>query len=136
VNIQAEGVTSSTEVPEKARRRRFTAAYKERILVEADACTKAGEMGALLRREGLYSSHLTAWRAARRDGGQDGLKAKPRGPKPKSAKAKANDKRVAQLEREVRRLTARAELAEGLVALQKKVAALLGSPLTDDDEPS
>jgi transposase-like protein len=123
-------------VPEKARRRRFATAYKERILVEAEACTKAGEIGALLRREGLYSSHLTAWRAARREGGPGGLKAKQRGPKPKSPAAKATDKRVAQLEREVRRLTARAELAEGLVALQKKVAALLGEPLTDEDETS
>jgi transposase len=136
VDTQAERVGSSTEVPEKARRRRFAAAYKERILVEADACAKGGELGALLRREGLYSSHLAAWRNARRDRGLDGLKPQQRGPKQRLPAGKAKDKRLGQLERDLRRMKARAERAEALVELQKKVAALLGDPLTDEDEPS
>jgi transposase len=135
VTIQTEAVRSSSEVPEKARRRRFNAEFKQRILREADACAKAGELGALLRREGLYSSHLAAWRAAVRDRGQKGLDPQKRGPQPRPA-GKKDRKRIEQLERENRRLQARAERAEALVDLQKKVAALLGSPLTDEDEPS
>ncbi len=104
--------------------------------MEADACTQSGEQGALLRREGLYSSHLAAWRAARRDRGLDGLKPQQRGPKQRPPAGKAKDKRLAQLERDLRRMKARAERAEALVELQKKVAALLGDPLTDEDEPS
>src|SRR5882672_4450129 len=73
--------TSDTEVVAKAQRRRFTAEYKRRIVREADRCTKLGEIGALLRREGLYSSHLTTWRAARDRGELAGLSPKPRGPK-------------------------------------------------------
>jgi len=132
---QADAVRSSTEVPEKARRRRFTAEYKQRILREADACTKPGELGALLRREGLYSSNLTMWRAAVREGGQKRLEPQKRGPQARPATRKDRN-RIEQLERENRRLKARAERAEALVDLQKKVAALLGKPLTDEDEPS
>ena len=132
---QADVVRSPTEVPEKARRRRFTAEYKHRILREADACTRPGELGALLRREGLYSSNLAAWRTAVRDRGHKGLEPQKRGPQRPPA-GNASKKRIEQLERELRRATARAERAEALVALQKKVAALLGKPLTDEDEPS
>ena len=135
MTTQADVVRSPTEVPEKARRRRFTAEYKRRILREADACTKPGELGALLRREGLYSSNLAAWRTAVRNRGQKGLEPQQRGPQRPPA-GKGNKKRIEQLERELRRATARAERAEALVALQKKVAALLGKPLTDEDEPS
>jgi len=135
VTIQADAVRSSTEVPEKARRRRFTAEYKQRILREADACTKPGELGALLRREGLYSSNLTVWRAAVREGGQKRLEPQKRGPQARPA-TRRDRNRIEQLERENRRLKARAERAEALVDLQKKVAALLGKPLTDEDEPS
>ena len=81
MTIPADAVKFSTEVPEKARRRRFPAEYKQRILREAEACTKPGELGALLRREGLYSSHLSIWRAAVRDGGQKQLEPQKRGPK-------------------------------------------------------
>jgi transposase len=132
---QADAVRSSTEVPEKARRRRFTAEYKQRILREADACTKPGELGALLRRECLYSSNLTVWRAAVREGGQKRLEPQKRGPQARLTTRKDRN-RIEQLERENRRLKARAERAEALVDLQKKVAALLGKPLTDEDEPS
>ena len=116
------------EVMAKVTRRRFTAAYKRRILEEADRCTKPGEIGALLRREGLYSSNLTAWRGARARGELAGEGEKRRGPKPTSPDAK----RVLRLERENRRLRARVERAEALVEVQKKLSALLHQP----DEPS
>lgn len=119
-----------TEVVAKATRRRFTVAYKRRVLQEADRCAQPGEIGALLRREGLYSSHLTAWRAARARGELGGDGAKRRGPKPKPAPPEA--KRILQLERENRRLRARAERAEALVEVQKKLSALL----QQDDGPS
>src|SRR3972149_3496587 len=73
----------SPEVPEKARRRRFEAAYKLRILAEADRCAAAGQLGELLRREGLYSSHLTSWRKQRDAGALEALAPKQRGRKPK-----------------------------------------------------
>ncbi len=113
------------EVVAKAIRRRFTAEYKRKILREADACTAPGAIGALLRREGLYSSHLTTWRAQRERGELAGLTPKPRGPAPKPKNPLAG--KVAALERAVSRLTARAERAEALVELQKKVAELLGT---------
>ena len=136
MTTQADVVRSAIEVPEKARRRRFTAEYKRRILREAEGCTKPGELGALLRREGLYSSNLAAWRTALRDRGQKGLEPQQRGPQQRPPAGTGNRKRVEQLEREIRRLKARAERAEALVALQKKVAALLGNPLTDEEESS
>ena len=110
-----------------AQRRRFPAQYKLRILREAEGCTQPGELGALLRREGLYSSHLTAWRAARKRGELEGLSAKKRGPKRQQRDVR--DKRIADLERENKRLRARAERAEALVEVQKKVAELLGMDL-------
>mgnify|MGYP001611647589 FL=1 len=116
-------VKQEVEVVAKAQRRRFTAAYKRRILQEAERCTKPGEVGALLRREGLYSSNLTAWRAARARGELAGDEVKRRGPKPKPPHPEA--KRILQLERENRRLRARAERAEVLVEVQKKLSALL-----------
>lgn len=123
-------VKQEVEVVAKAQRRRFTAAYKRRMLQEAERCTKPGEVGALLRREGLYSSHLTTWRAARARGELAGDRAKRRGPKPKPSHPEA--KRILQLERENRRLRARAERAEALVEVQKKLSALLHQ----DDGPS
>jgi transposase-like protein len=115
------------EVVAKPTRRRFTAEYKRRILREADACTEPGAIGALLRREGLYSSHLTTWRAQRERGELAGLTPKKRGPTPKPQNPLAA--KVAALEREVARQKARADRAETLVDLQKKVAELLGTPL-------
>jgi hypothetical protein len=136
--IPTEGVATSTrrevEVLAQAERRRFTIEYKRRFLQEADSCTKPGELGALLRREGLYSSHLAAWRAARARGEFGGRSAKRRGPKGRAGHPDA--KRVLQLERENRRLRARAERAEALVELQKKVAALLGNELPPSGEES
>jgi len=118
---------AETEVVARAQRRRFTAEYKRRIVREADRCTHAGEIGALLRREGLYSSHLTSWRAARDRGELAGLAPKPRGPK--ASPPDPRDKKIAEQEREIARWKQRAERAEALVEVQKKVAALLGAPL-------
>ena len=131
--VEGVPVTVETEVSAKAARRRFPAAEKLRVLREADRCTKLGELGALLRREGLYSSHLSAWRAARQRGELAGLTARTRGPKAKPVDPR--DRKIAELERETRRLQARLERAEGLIAVQKKVAQLLGVPLESDEKP-
>ncbi len=114
------------EVVAKATRRRFTVEYKRKILREADGCKTPGAVGALLRREGLYSSHLTTWRAARERGDLAGPIAKKRGPVPRGPDLR--DRRIAELERETTRWRKRAERAEALVEVQKKVAALLGTP--------
>ena len=121
--LTGSSLGQEVEVVAKATRRRFTAAYKRRMLREAARCTKPGELGALLRREGLYSSNLTAWRAARARGALAGEGTRRRGPKPKPAPPDA--KRILELERENRRLRARAERAEALVEVQKKLSALL-----------
>lgn len=120
------------EVLAKATRRRFSAEYKLRILREAEACTRPGERGALLRREGLYSSNLTTWRAQRRRGELAGLAPKKRGPAAKATNPLTA--KVAALEREVTRQTARAERAEALVELQKKVSEILGIELQRNGE--
>jgi transposase-like protein len=112
------------EVPDRPKRRRFKAEDKRRILLEADACTRSGELGALLRREGLYSSSLSAWRAARKRGEIAGLAPKKRGPK--ATPPDPRDRRLAEMERENGRLKARVERAEGLIAIQKKVSEILG----------
>ena len=123
-------MTTETEVVAKARRRRFTATEKLRVLKEADGCTRPGELGALLRREGLYSSHLSAWRAARQRGELAGLTPRPRGPKVKPVDPR--DRKLAEQAREITRLQARLERAEGLIEVQKKVSQLLGIPLESD----
>ena len=106
-------VAPEVEVLAKAERRRFTAEYKRKILKEADACTKPGELGALLRREGLYSSLLATWRAASRRGELSGLRPQRRGPKGKTRDVR--DKRIAELERENRRLKRRAARRIGIM---------------------
>jgi transposase-like protein len=119
------------EVPAKPTRRRFSAEYRLRILKEADACKKAGELGALLRREGLYSSHLITWRQQRDRGALTGMRATKRGRKPRLV-----DPRVKQLEAENRRLQRKLQRAETIITFQKKVAEILGIPLKplDSDE--
>jgi transposase len=119
----------AVEVTEKAKRRQYSTAYKLKILHEADCCTKPGELGAMLRREGLYSSHLAAWRKARAKGERKGLEAKQRGPRAMAADPSAQ--KLAEQEREMARWKARAERAEALVEIQKKVAALLGIDLPE-----
>ncbi len=125
-------VTSEVEVTAKPTRRRYTAEYKHKILREADTCTRPGDMGALLRREGLYSSNLTVWRKQRERRELEGLSQKKRGPSSKEKNPLAA--KVATLERENRRLKARAERAEGLVELQKKVSEILGIELKHNGE--
>ena len=124
--------TSEVEVMAKPTRRRYSAEYKLRILREADAGTRRGEIGALLRREGLYSSNLTAWRKQREKRELEGLGQKRRGPLPKENNPLAD--KVKALERETARLRARAERAEGLVELQKKVSEILGIELKHNGE--
>jgi transposase len=119
------------EVVAKATRRQFTLEYKRKIVREADGCKTPGAVGALLRREGLYSSHLTTWRAARERGDLAGAP-KKRGPARRAVDPR--DKRISELERERTRWQKRAERAEALVELQKQMAALLGTPLAT--EPS
>ncbi len=130
--LETSAMTGQTEVVEKARRRRFKAAEKLRILKEADGCTKPGELGALLRREGLYSSHLSAWRAARQRGELAGLTARRRGPKPQPVDPR--DRKIGEQAREITRLQRRLERAEGLIEVQKKVSQLLGIPLENEDK--
>lgn len=122
---------TEVEVAEKPERRRFSAEYKRKVLKEADTCVRPGELGALLRREGLYSSHLATWRAARERGEIAGLAPKRRGPAPRPKNPL--ESKVATLEREVRRWQARAERAEALVELQKKVSEILGKPLPEPE---
>jgi len=116
----------------KPTRRRLTAEYKIGVLREADGCIRPGEIGALLRREGLYSSSLAAWRKQREKGELEGLWQRNRGPLPRE-KNPLDDK-VRVLERENTRLKARAERAEGLVELQKKVSEILGIELKQSAE--
>ncbi len=89
------------ELAERPRRRRFSAEYKARILREAEACTRTGEIGAMLRREGLYTSHLTAWRKQRDAGALEGLAPRKRGPRGPSPEQVENDRLRLALERTV-----------------------------------
>ncbi len=117
------------EVAAKAKRRAFTAEYKKRILAEADAATEPGAIGALLRREGLYSSHLTTWRQERADGINQAFSRK-RGPKiRRDVTAEEN----ARLRRQNERLTEELRKAHLIIDVQKKVAALLGRPIQTPD---
>jgi transposase len=124
------------EVVPKASRRTFSAAEKVRILNQADACTQPGQIGALLRREGLYSSHLVKWRRLRAAGQLQALTPQPRGPKPTPPDPLTEE--LAQLRKENARLQARLAQAEIIIDVQKKVAQLLGEtrPLPHPDEPS
>ena len=124
---------AKTEVSEKAKRRRFTAEYKAKIVREADRCTERGELGALLRREGLYSSHLAEWRAQLARVGVEGLKARKRGPKARVLDER--DRKLAEQEREIAKLKKRAERAEAIVDFQKKVSTILGIVLPESEEP-
>ena len=118
--------TPDPEVPAKVQRRQFTATYRLRILREADACTKHGALGALLRREGLYSSHLVNWRRQRDQGELVAGRARRRGPTPKPI-----DPRVRQLEVENRRLQRKLARAETIITLQKNYPARLPRYLLD-----
>ena len=118
------GSRVSPEVVAKAKRRRFSAEYRLEILKQADACKGAGEIGALLRREGLYSSLLSTWRKQREQMALAALRGRKRGPKPKAV-----DPRVKQLEKENGRLQRQLKQAVTIIEIQKKVAGMLGIPL-------
>ena len=136
VTEPANGVSENEEVKievvAKAQRRQFSASYKKRICSEADRCTRPGELGALLRREGLHSSTVRRWRMQREAGAASGLDVKKRGPKPAAdpmlvrelAKQK---KRNAQLEKKLAQ-------AKMIIDIQKKVSVLLGIDLDEKSE--
>lgn len=126
------GSTPDPEVAALPKRRRFSATYKRGIVRAAAACKESGEVGALLRREGLYSSHLTHWRREVDGAEQAALAPQARGPKPDLAKAES--RRVEALEREVARLRRKLERSEQIIEAQKKLCALLGLPT--GEEPS
>lgn len=126
---QIPEAAASAEVVAVAKRRKFTTAYMQRIVREADACTAPGAIGALLRREGLYSSHLSKWRlmVAASDAAIPNTK---RGPKQDAAKAV--DRRVANLQLTNEKLTKQLERAKLIIAAQKKLCNLLGLPPEED----
>ena len=117
------------EVVAKPTRRQFTAEYRLRILEEAERCTRPGEVGRLLRREGLYTSHLSAWRKPRRNGSLQSLTPKKRGAKP--AESNPLSAKVRQLEAKVARLEKELATAHTILEVQGKVAGLLGFSLND-----
>jgi transposase len=122
------------EVPEKAIRRKYPGEYKLKILKEAETCTLPGQLGALLRREGLYSSHLTTWRRQKEQGMLDALAPKRRGPK--TLKRNPLTLKVAQLEREVQRLQRKLRQAETIIEVQKKISEILQIPIQNEEEKS
>ncbi len=118
------------EVRSKGTRRRFSAAEKMRILEAADACRERGELGSLLRREGIYGSLLAKWREQRAKGSLQALSAQPRGRKSQQEPRNAE---LAALRRENERLQARLAQAETIIEVQKKLSQLLGLPLTSQE---
>ena len=133
INEKVREEMPKTEVVAKAKRKQFSAAEKLRILRDVDACQGSGEIGALLRREGIYSSYLTTWRRQRERGELDGLAPQRRGPKPDP-----QAEEIARLKRENERLQKRLEQAELIIDFQKKAAQLFGGTLEtpDRDDPS
>jgi len=124
------GGKTDPEVIEKPVRRRFDAAYKLRILEQADRCSETGQLGELLRREGLYSSHLANWRRLREQGSLQSL-----GPKKRGRKVKRKDATTIELDRlrrENQRLAERLRQAETIIEVQKKVSEIMGVTLTNE----
>lgn len=119
------------EVIERPRRRHYPAEYKLKILQEADRLKNSGELGALLRREGLYSSHIAMWTWQREKGEFEGLSQKKRGPKEKSSEDL--EKRIRELERDNKKLKRRLDHAEMIIDVQKKISELSGIPLKKVD---
>ncbi len=128
-SMNGERTIPNPEVPAQAKRRKFSGEYKRRILEEADKCTEPGEIGALLRREGLYSSNLTKWRRQRKAGGLGGLTPQKRGRKKDEQAAE-----MAQLRRENERLRKQLGQAELIIAAQKKLAQVLETLSDPTDE--
>ena len=124
--------TPDPQVPSKVRRRTFSDTYKLSILEQADQCQGSGEVGALLRREGLYSSHLSSWRQLRRDGTLQALKSKKRGPK--TTQTSAQRQELEQLRRRNAKLERELEKAHTIIDVQKKLSSILAT--MSDEEPS
>jgi transposase len=124
-------VLPNAEVSVKAARRRYSAAYKKRILEQVDRCAEPGEIGALLRREGLYSSHLSNWRVQREQGVLDGLT--PRARARKAKEGSTESVRLEEVERDNARLRAKLEQAEIIIDVQKKLSRLLGIAMPSDN---
>ena len=118
------------EVLARAKRRTYTGEYKQKVLAEADAARGSGEIGAVLRRHGLYSSHLTKWRQERKSGILEGLAPQKRGPKSKASPLTAENEK---LRRDNERLTERLRKAEIVIDVQKKVATLLGLAIAETE---
>jgi transposase-like protein len=125
-------IGKSTEVSAKAERRRFSAEDKKRILLEAEACTERGQLGALLRREGIYSSLFQKWRRQFKQAGLDALAPKKRGPIAQPPDER--DARIASLEKENAKLAKKLKKAETIIDFQKKVSDLLGIVLPDAEK--
>lgn len=121
-NDKVNETMPNTEVVAKAKRKQYTVSEKQRILREVDACQGSGEIGALLRREGIYSSYLTTWRRQRENRELEGLSPRKRGPKPNPEAIE-----LAKLRREHERLKERMRQAELIIEVQKKVALMLGA---------
>lgn len=123
------------EVAATAKRRQFSSKEKQRILAAADGCTELGQIGALLRREGIYSSHLATWRRQREVSERTALEPRPRGRKANPAIAEA--RRVVELTKENERLRGKLAQAHTIIDVQKKLCTLLGLPTAEDpDEKS
>ena len=123
---------NTPEVVEKPERRTFDAAYRLRIVEEADRCVEPGQVGELLRREGLYSSYLAKWRRQRDEGALNALGSKKRGRKPKPRDSAT--KELERLRREREELALRLRQAEAIIEVQKKVSELLGIPPSQNGE--
>lgn len=124
--------SKETEVLAKGKRRRFTREYKRAILREAEGLTERGAVSALLRREGLYSSHLASWRTSLDKIDLEALTPKKRGPKPRQVDER--DRKIVEQERQIARLTKQLTRAEMVIDVQKKLSVLLGIPLPERDE--
>lgn len=129
-NGQIKRDVPDPEVVPRVQHRRFSAAYKQRILAEADRCTQPGEVGALLRREGLYSSHLTRWRQQLQADQLERLHPRKRG-----RKADPQAVEIARLQRETERLKSQLDRAELIIEAQKKLCQLFNLPTYQDDAP-
>ena len=133
-NLESKSCASRAdpEVVAVARRRQFSRGEKRRIVAAADRCSKPGEIGALLRREGIYSSQLAYWRKQRGADGVRGLDSRKRGVKPDPAIAQGH--RAAKLTREIDRLRRQLTQARMIIEVQKKVSALLALQTAEDSD--
>ena len=131
VEGRREAPRPNPEVLARAKRRTYTGEYKQQVLAEADAARRTGEIGAVLRRHGLYSSHLTKWRQERKSGILEGLAPQKRGPKSKANPLTAENQK---LRRDNERLTDRLRKAEIVIEVQKKIALLLVCPFPGEEQ--